>query len=157
MTIIYEDVLSENQLALIENEIDFLMPFLEKCNIDGSNKNNKNGFGYLLNSLLAEKIIPNIYSLGLLFKTEDNMSVLLNVYDDGGFYKKHTDNSKKTIIFFIKRKIDNFTGGELVVENDLIEYTNNIAVEFYGNQEHEVLPVKVTSGKRISLSYFYFK
>ena len=157
MTIIYDNVLNEQQLNLVEQEINFLMPLLEVSHIDGSAKKKKKGTGYLLPEENAKSLVPNIHALGSTYNDGHKMSVLLNVYDDNGYYKRHTDDTEKTLIFFLKRNEDIFTGGELVVEDDVIEYENNIAVEFKGEQEHEVLPVSIQSGKRLSLTYFYYK
>ena len=82
----------------------------------------------------------------------------LIIYEEGGHFSKHidrkiSDNMIGTIVVSLN---DNYTGGELIVENEKYELDKLSGVFIGLNMYHEVKPV--TSGCRIILIFksFYF-
>ena len=79
----------------------------------------------------------------------------VNIYGEGGHFKRHVDTPKQgvigTLLVFGK---SNYTGGELVLhldEGDKIVKNENYCA-FHSNVPHCVLPV--TSGYRVAVSYY---
>ncbi|MEU1956404.1 2OG-Fe(II) oxygenase [Nocardia rhamnosiphila] len=81
------------------------------------------------------------------------------VYEPGQFFQRHQDSEKADgmIGTLVVTLPSTFTGGELVIEQQGTEVTDQGSPEelsfvaFYGDCEHEVLPV--TDGFRITLTY----
>lgn len=80
-------------------------------------------------------------------------SCLLNYYTSGQEYKPHIDESRISVVTFLKQ--GDFTGGEFVFpdQDHVVEPVHNRAVIFPGCVTHGAMPV-VGEGERISIAQF---
>jgi len=70
-------------------------------------------------------------------------STLLSYYEDGSYYKQHTDESRFTQLFWTFKQPKKFSGGELVFTdfNYQLETENNTLILFPSWFAHRVEPV----------------
>lgn len=78
--------------------------------------------------------------------TAGEINCLVSYYENGDHYPEHFDLSKMTILLWLNRGDQAFTGGDLVLEDgQVIEYKNNRAVLFPSVLRHAVTEVKMES------------
>ena len=104
-----------------------------------------------------EKIHPYFRTL----RSKGNTSTLVSYYDTSDYYKGHRDHSFITILFWVYEEPKAFTGGDLIIENELtIECKKGRILFMPGWLIHEVTPVNMSEenqGKglgRYSVSQF---
>lgn len=74
----------------------------------------------------------------------DYDTTLISYYEDGDYYHNHTDSSALTIITWFFNQPKKFTGGNLVIEDELeIECKFNRSVIFPGLAFHKVTKVEM--------------
>lgn len=153
----YKDaILSDNEINNIKNDIALASSLSSRTDYDGSEENKKSGKSWFVDKFICSQITPNIANLCEKFDYSDNYSVIYSEYGDKDFYKKHKDDSIKTVVYFYKENDDDFIGGELKIENSFYKHKNNDCVVFNGYHEHEVLPVNTRNGTRKTITIFYY-
>jgi hypothetical protein len=71
-------------------------------------------------------------------------ATIVNYYEDEQYYLPHTDDSTVTTLTFFYQKPKSFSGGDLVIENELkIECVYNRFVIFPSILLHEVKPISI--------------
>jgi hypothetical protein len=181
---VVDNFYTQEELALLWSEIDFLEPKLlppdltSAAKVDGAFL--KNGNGIFLDAVYAIREVSNLLMLSRkLYKTSEltkelveaspifnylntvtRNNTLLNCYSDGGYYKPHVDFSTLSACTFLCKAQDSFTGGEFTFPDfDIsIESLNNRLVLFPGCIKHQVLPIKTknASEKRYSIAQFLY-
>lgn len=172
--VIIDDVYNDKQLDLIWEELNFLCnndnfmspdhPDLETATSgDVILKNNKSLW---LDTFYSKRISSNILNLNrVLFNYYPNIfqnhsswifknfdcskdTTLLSYYENGGYYKKHKDNSFFTALTWFFKEPKKFVGGDLqlIFENKIFEFEvkNNQTLIFPSIIPHEVTEVKMS-------------
>ena len=104
--------------------------FCKICNIlneDGILQASREVFHDKLKAIIDNTLVPDETSF-------------LSYYEDGDYFKVHSDNCKITIVNWIFKEPKRFTGGELVFPdyNKTIELESNKAIIFPGKIRHAV-------------------
>ena len=157
LTKIWEDI------ASIENNDYLLAPEDSGSakNLDTGEflKNNKSGF---LNRLFEEGKLKYIVPCGAkllgldvieslkkihpalgIYENLNTYTTMLSYYDDGMYYKSHTDNSVFTLLTWFYREPRAWSGGDLILNdwNIKIEAKNNRSIIIPGSYSHKVVPI----------------
>lgn len=135
---------------------------------EGSFKNNS---GVFLTDLYRNQNVSSIYRVtrklfdktfmksveefNLIFRYLSNTNedgVLIQFYEEGGFYKKHTDLALYTAIIKIDALDSAYEGGDLrFPDHDYsIDLKHNSGILFPSFIPHEVAPVKVSSSNKLN-------
>ena len=154
-----DNYLNDTELSQIWRELDSVSQSLlppEQC---GAEQDKKQGRGFFAEEFVASTLLPSIFSLKNKVKHDGKTTLLINYYENGGYYKPHVDDSVKTLTVFLSKEENSFTGGDFrfVNENLTIPFKNNSYVLFSGELKHEVTPVEMhgTAG-RYSLNFFFY-
>ena len=160
--IVIDDFYDDTELIELKEEIDLLLKFKLSPEYTGAAKKEnahiKKGDALwvdyyfsdrskskilTLNRKLFEKtVVDQAKEVNLYFSHIDLCNcdwTLLNFYENGGTYKPHTDTSALTAITMFK--IGDFTGGDLHVVDDKIEFKENRLIIFPGCLMHEAKPI----------------
>lgn len=173
--IVIEDLYDEKEIELIWDEVIFLKgklikdPFTTITAVDSKGNSLKENEGLWLDNIYTDRKISSYLSLykkgiDVLKDAEDNGNqltkkdinlrsffntqqdhTLLNYYDDGGYYLKHSDAVAYTYCFYLFREPKRFDGGNLKFD-DLdytVELKSNMSVLFPGFLMHEAEKVKI--------------
>ena len=107
------------------------------------------------------KKMEQIHPYFATLERNGHSSTLVSYYEASDYYKAHADASFLTIILWVYEGIKSFSGGDLVIENELtIECKKGRILFMPGWLKHEVTPVnmsKENQGKglgRYSVSQF---
>ncbi len=113
---------------------------MEKCSLVKCTRNN----------IISQPVLTKLFKINPFFKIiySDHIkaSHLLSYYEDGDFYREHTDASVFTLFAYFNT--DKYTGGDLIVHSFdkktkiNIESKNGRVVIFPGCSVHEVTDVK---------------
>lgn len=101
----------------------------------------------------------------VLLDSSSNDFSMIQYYDEGDYYKSHTDAYGCTVIIWFYREPKRFKGGDFILDdpNEKIECKHNRLIMFPSFYMHSVTPVimeKEHRGKglgRYSLTHFYFR
>jgi len=149
---IKENYLSHQQLNFVWKEIEMIKPLMIENTVTGEAENKKKGYGRLFDSFIARNVIPYIWGL----QGDKNPSVLINYFEDGGYYKEHLDDCNESCVLMLSLD-ENFIGGDLNFPQHQINYKfkNNTFIKF-NKILHEVTPIKFigNSKGRYSINYF---
>lgn len=159
---------SPEELKLIFNEFEFLNGKLLPPDQTGTalgpdgrpKKRNKGGF---LDDFYTKRELSNILQINKKIATPDiwtkivgkhwfynyikptdrlTAKTLLSYYEDGDYYKPHTDSAMVTAISYHWAEPKSFEGGELYFGDYLVPVENNSLLIFPSCTEHEVKPVR---------------
>lgn len=93
-------------------------------------------------------------------------STLISYYENGGYYKPHSDVARVTCLTWLFKEPKKFTGGELTLSHENTEITfqlnNNVTVIFPGSITHSVSKVVMDENEcdskkgRFCLTQFLF-
>lgn len=152
MVEIKDNYLSDLKLEEVWQEIYQIMPLILENTVTGEALEKKKGYGRLFNNFMAESVLPKTFNITTYKKY--NTSLLVNYYQDGGYYDEHIDDCDITEIIMLS-KDTNFEGGDLYVEGSKIEHKNNRYVRFR-KKPHSVSKIKYTAASqgRFSINYF---
>jgi hypothetical protein len=177
--IIINDIYTKEELYLIWRETDFLFNKLggpDKTNAateEESELRKKSGKGIFLDNVYTDRSCSDLLNItrkifhneeiresmrstnSSYFKLFDKTnwdSTLLQYYDDGDYYKSHTDESVFTAIYTYYKSPKNFTGGDLMFGD--YEYClpiqNNQLILFPSLINHEVSQVTMKNSEPMS-------
>lgn len=168
-----EQTFDEEEINLMWNEIKFLY-YANKFNppektggaydtIDGKKVYKKNNSGIWLSEIYKQPEFSNIFSVNRkiienkeeifsshpswfyknIYFNEDN--TLISYYENGGYYKEHTDNAYITCLTWFHKQPKKFKGGNLVFTDYKIqiEVLNNCTVIFPSCIKHSVTEVEM--------------
>ena len=77
-------------------------------------------------------------------------TTFLNYYEDSNYYDFHTDNATLTALTFFYQEPKKFTGGELLIEKDLVlDCKNNSLVIFPSILKHRAEKVKIKTKEKL--------
>lgn len=169
--IVIDDFYTDEELAGIWQELDFLTPKLKDPSQTGSATDSdgnllKRNKGIFLDSSYNDRTISNILSVnrkifskeivkvfdenyGPLFKLYKNSnfdSTLVNYYEKSDYYEPHEDLSIFTALTMLYKEPKNFTGGDLIFPgyDVTIECRSNRLVIFPSMTAHAVNSVNLT-------------
>jgi len=99
--------------------------------------------------------IKNVCEEYLKCECELEFPHYLTEYNEGSFHAKHIDNSfgytKRDMIVGVQLSdSDDYTGGDLIINNEIVPRTKGSLIIYNGTTSHEV--TKVTKGIRYSLT-----
>lgn len=166
------------ELELIFDELKFLKgkllpPEQTGTAVGEDGKPKKKNTGGFLDDFYAKKDLSNILQLNKKIVSQEIWSkiagahwfynylkpcdrlaakTLLSYYEDGDYYKPHTDSAMVTAISYHWTEPKPFEGGELYFGDYLVPVQNNSLLIFPSCTEHEVKPVK--GGGRYALTQF---
>lgn len=97
--------------------------------------------------VFAADVVTELEKVNTVFKVIrrcEKDTTLLSYYEDGDYYKPHSDKAMMTILSYFVKDESKVSGGELYFpEFDLtIEVKNNMVVFMPSHYQHEVKPVK---------------
>lgn len=181
--LVVENMYTEEELRLIQREIHFLLPKLKPPTIHTSAINERNEVikqnkALFLDSVYADRSISDILTVNRKTFCDEILdamkslhpafyavqecngdTTLLNYYGESNHYKPHRDTSQFTFLTFFIPDNKEYTGGDLILEGQIIQQKNNMMIGFIGAYEHEVTPIKLNSEDsvgRVSMSQFLF-
>jgi len=172
---IIDNFYEPEELKIIKQELNELLPFIKKPKYTGAAKGKKKGLGLFLDDhYIKNRNESNIlYANRKLFDTNfvnelkkfncwyDHISycnsdtTLINFYKDKDYYKSHHDANPLTAITFFS--IGTFKGGnfKLTEYDEEIECIENRMIIFAGSLLHEALPLEVEKDNyRVSMVQF---
>jgi hypothetical protein len=168
--LLMEDVYSEEEFKLVQQELEFLQPklqnpeFTESASITG-NVIFKNNTGVFLDSVYLNRNFSDILRINRKFfrqeifdlaaqchpslrliQTSKRDTTLISYYDNGDYYKPHIDGSVISIVGWVYKEPKNFTGGDFIFSdyNVKVDPKNNSFIMFLSCYKHEVDEVKIT-------------
>jgi hypothetical protein len=124
---------------------------------DSGNMLRKNK-GLPIESFMEDSSIVKVFDSKIPFPYDqyDNVSHLINYYEDGNYYGYHKDKSEYTAITIFHKEPKNYFGGDLTFRDKysiiISEVSPRDLIIFPGHLEHSVSPV--VGGNRISVSRF---
>jgi hypothetical protein len=162
---IIEDFYNPEELKLIWRELEYLNPKLNISQNTGSISDNgeylKNGTGIFIydhinyyfsdigktnRKIFDHDVVAKLIDINPLFRgvaISNDDRVLVNYYENKGYYKAHADSSLFTVLSFHYKEPKKFNGGDLILtEFDLkIKIKNNMLLIFPGVYKHEVTEI----------------
>ena len=161
----FENYINDQDMIKVWHEIDLVFDQMMTPELAGAAKEHgkyfKSGKGYFTSSYMAKFVLPTINSFAERVKFNGDHSVLVNYYGDGDYYHEHTDASIKTMVIFLSKGSNTFTGGDFRLSeiNTTIPFKHNSCILFPSSMKHEVTTVHLnnTTPKmgRFSLTYFF--
>jgi hypothetical protein len=184
--IIIDKFYSDEELELIWEELNLILNDYNLLSPDrtGTAKNNrnplKNNLGFFLDTFYSNRESSNILRLNRkifhitqkVFDQSNNWflknfrsnldGTLISYYENGGYYKKHHDNSFATCLTWLYKEPKSFEGGNLLFDdyNIEIKVKNNLLIFFPSIIQHSVSKILMDekyAGKymgRICISQF---
>ena len=159
-----------DEVNIIHRELDKRRPFLKAADGTGSavtldgqyKKNNKGEFVaentiiYNISRKLFGELGRKLSETHWLYKYLDpslsHDSMLISMYESGGYYNSHVDMSVLTAIYYTWKEPKSFVGGDLYFGDFKVPIENNCLLIFPGPTEHMVTPI--TGGERWAISQF---
>jgi len=164
-----ENLITDNALRLVWKEIEIIYPLLFGPEQTGTSRSNigllKKGKGFLCSEDMSKNIIPTCHKVAKVVGEKldyKKLDILINYYEDGDYYKPHSDDASKTMIIPLCKYESKFTGGSFKFTdlNITLPFINNNSILFDGKMRHEVTEINmINNGNmlgRFSLNFFYF-
>jgi predicted 2-oxoglutarate/Fe(II)-dependent dioxygenase YbiX len=159
-----------DEVEVIHRELEKSRPFLKAAegtgsavSLDGQYKKNNKGAFVKENSIihnlsrnlfgdLGKKLSETHWLYRYLDPSLTRDTVLVSVYESGGYYKTHVDMSILTAIYYTWKEPKSFDGGDFYFGDFKVPIENNCLLIFPGSTEHTV--TQLNGGDRWAISQF---